>query len=90
MTDEIDVVQRVLEGRCWLCNIELPDHTVDCKLNPNRDVLDKLTNIQVHIDAKLQTVKRMIDSNKINIDELAELLDHIKFDTYKTLKEDKK
>ena len=88
MTDEIDIVQRVLEGRCWLCNIELPEHTVDCKLNPNRDVLDKLTNIQVHIDDKLQTVKKMIDSNKIDIDELSELLEQIKYNAYKTIKEE--
>jgi hypothetical protein len=89
VTDEIDVVQRVLEGRCWLCNIELPDHTVDCKLNPNREVLDKLTNIQVNIDAKLQTVKRMIDSNQVNIDELEQLLQEIKFNAHKTIIEDK-
>lgn len=89
MIDEIEIAQRVLEGRCWLCNTTLPDHTVDCKLNPNRDVIDKLTNIQVQIDAKLQTVKRMIDSNQVTVDELLKLLDEIKFNTYNTFNEEK-
>ena len=77
VTDEIEAAQRILEGKCWHCDIMLPDHTVECPLNPNRGVLDKLYNIQVKLDKKLDKIKELIDQNNISVEELVVLLEEI-------------
>lgn len=79
MTDDrIEAAQRILEGKCWHCNIVLPEHTVECPLNPNKSILDKLNNIQEQLDKKLDKIKELIDQNNITVLELADLLDDIK------------
>lgn len=82
MTDQIEAAQRILEGKCWHCNTLLPDHTVDCPLNPNKDVLDKLYNIQIELDSKLDRIKELIDKNKISVEELVVLLEDIQLNKF--------
>ena len=79
MTDEkIQAAQRILEGKCWHCDTLLPAHLIECPLNPNKDILDRIHNIQAQLDKKLNKIKELIDQNNITVTQLAGLLDDIK------------
>lgn len=76
MTD-IDVVQRVLEGRCIQCSEVLPKHDLDCELHPARTVTEKLQRLNDELTKKLDNLKILIDENKITVDELIDMIDEI-------------
>lgn len=58
--DEIDKVQKYLEGLCYECNQELPKHTGTCSLNPHVEIVKRLMKLSQHTgDIQRQAVEML-------------------------------
>jgi len=73
--DDHERVQRILEGRCELCNTKLPEHDYTCELSPEYNISEKLDGIQKELYKKIDDLTRLIKTNKITAEEFIELLD---------------
>lgn len=81
--DEQDKVQKILEGRCILCDTRLPDHTVECEYSPYAQVQRKIDSINAELNAKIDYVTDMVKQNKITVEQFIELLDKIQTEKFK-------
>lgn len=63
MIDEIDYIQRILEGRCPACGHELPEHSIVC----NQEEYDRLLKLKNAIAKRniIDTVKKVKDQKDV-------------------------
>jgi len=74
VTDDIEVVQRILEGKCPDCGLKLPGHDMDCKFNPARDLTERIERLNMHLRNEMNKLHSLILQNKITIEETKQLL----------------
>lgn len=60
--EELDTVQKILEGKCLECSAVLPEHSVQCSLYEVNIVNRKLSNIKQYITAQQQKLEKLIES----------------------------
>jgi uncharacterized membrane protein len=78
--DSIDVAEKKLSGRCLECGERLPQHTNRCPVNPASQITRHISHIMTGIEQKMKQAQDLIESNKLDIAEVQDLLDKIKQD----------
>jgi septal ring factor EnvC (AmiA/AmiB activator) len=60
--EELDTVQKILEGKCLECSAVLPEHSVHCSLYEVNIVNRKLKNIKQYITDQQTKLQKLVES----------------------------
>lgn len=77
MTDNIDRVQKKLEGRCLECAEYLPEHTQQCVLHPLHALSMKLGSLSQASKAILEQSQQIVEQNTDQLAEIKHMIDTI-------------
>lgn len=76
--DELDTVQKILEGRCLECSAVLPEHSVHCSLYEVNIVNRKLSNIKQYVidqQKKLENLMQTVVQTQLENEELFSMIE---------------
>lgn len=76
--DELDTVQKILEGRCLECSAVLPEHLVHCSLYEVNIVNRKLNNIKQYVidqQKKLENLMQTVVQTQLENEELFSMIE---------------
>ena len=77
MIDDIDTVQKKLEGRCLVCSEYLPDHAKHCELNPSYNLSIKLVALGQAIEQAIDQSKQLVEDHTDQLTEIQHMIDTI-------------
>lgn len=60
--NDIEIVQKILEGRCLECDRILPEHEATCSDYPVNILTNKMSSIKHFVSERQQRIKDIIES----------------------------